>query len=152
MISRVALDSWRAVARPKGLPFREDVVRIPSFIFGILSVGALSLLLWRLGYRARGVIAAFLLALHPWHVRYASELRAYSMMLFFLPMCYVALIEALNSGRWRWWIAYAALLFILLYANALNIYAAPAWGFADSARFCCAGAIRRRFRRFCASA
>ena len=86
-----------------GLRFREDVAYFQVISAGVFSVGALALLLWRLGFPAAGVIGAFLFVVHPWHIRYASELRAYSFMLFILPLCYVFLIEALDTGRWRWW-------------------------------------------------
>jgi len=128
IVTRIVLDTWRAVTKPEGLKFREDVARIPSYLAGVLSVGALALLLWRLGLPAAGVIAAFLLVVHPWHIRYASELRAYSFMLFILPLCYVFLIEALDTGRWCWWLAYGAALFTLMYSNALHIYPAVGLG------------------------
>ncbi|HEY5742892.1 MAG TPA: glycosyltransferase family 39 protein, partial [Terrimicrobiaceae bacterium] len=126
VVSRIVLDTWRAVAKPQGLKVREDVVRIPSYLAGVFSVGAIALLLWRLGFPAAGVIAAFFLVVHPWHIRYASELRAYSFMLLVIPLCYVFLIEALESGHWRWWIAYGIGLLFLMYSNALHIY--PALG------------------------
>ncbi len=128
VLSRLALDGWKAVARPSGLPFREDVVRLPSLVFGVLSVGALALLFWRMGFAGAGLIAAWLAVIHPWFIRYSSELRGYSMMLCILPLCYVALIEALDGGRWRWWIAYGSGLFVLMYANALDIYPAIGLG------------------------
>ena len=128
IVTRVVLDIWRGVAQPEGLKFREDVARIPSYLAGVFSVGALALLLWRLGFPAAGVIGAFLLVVHPWHIRYASELRAYSFMLFILPLCYVFLIEALDTGRWRWWSAFGAALFALMYSNALHIYPAVGIG------------------------
>lgn len=140
VITRVVLNTWQTIARPSGLRFREDVVRFPSYLAGILSVGALALLLWRLRFPAAGVMAAFLLAMHPWHLRYASELRAYSLMLFLLPLTYFALMEALNDGRWRWWIAYGAGLFLLMYANALNIYPAIGLG------LCGLGAVAMQLR------
>jgi hypothetical protein len=140
VITRAVLDGWRKIAKPKGLQFREDVARAPSFLAGILSVGAMAILLWRLSYPAAGNIAAFLMAIHPWHIRYASELRAYSLMLLILPLAYVALIEALHSGRWRWWVTYAALLLALMYSNALNIYPAAGLG------LCGLGAILWRRR------
>ncbi|MGA7902837.1 MAG: glycosyltransferase family 39 protein [Terrimicrobiaceae bacterium] len=140
IITRVVLDSWRTVAKPMGLGIREDIARIPSYLAGILSVGAMALLLWRLGFPAAGVVAAFLLVIHPWHIRYASELRAYSFMLCILPLCYVFLIEALDIGRWRWWSAFGASLFILMYSNALNIYPAAGLG------LCGLAAIALRWR------
>jgi Dolichyl-phosphate-mannose-protein mannosyltransferase len=128
IITRIVLDSWRAVARPVGLGFREDIARIPSYLAGILSVGAIALLLWRLGFPAAGVLAAFLFVVHPWHIRYASEMRAYSLMLLVMPLCYVFLIEALHTGTWRWWSAFGAALFTLMYSNALHIYPAVGAG------------------------
>jgi Dolichyl-phosphate-mannose-protein mannosyltransferase len=140
IITRIVLDTWRAVAKPEEPKFREDVARIPSYLAGVLSVGSLALLLWRLGFPGAGVIAAFLLVMHPWHIRYASELRAYSFMLFVLPLSYVFLIEALDTGRWRWWCAYGVALFILVYSNALNIYPATGLG------LCALAAIAVRWR------
>ena len=102
IITRVVLDSWRTVARPMGLGFREDIARLPSYSAGILSVGAIALLLWRLGFPTAGVLAAFLLVIHPWHIRYASEMRAYSFMMFVVPLGYVFLTDALHTGYWRW--------------------------------------------------
>ena len=141
IVTRLVLDGWRAAAKPEGLKFREDVARIPSYLAGVLSVGALAMLLWRLGHPGAGVIAAFLLVVHPWHIRYASELRAYSFMLVLLPLCYTFLIEALDTGRWRWWGAYAAALFALMYSNALNIYPAAGIGLCGLAAI----AIRRLY-------
>ena len=140
ILTRIVLDTWRVLAKPDEPKFREDVARIPSYLAGVLSVGSLALLLWRLGFPGGGVIAAFLLATHPWHIRYASELRAYSFMLFVLPLSYVFLIEALDTGRWRWWSAYGAALFILVYSNALNIYPAAGLG------LCALAAIAIRWR------
>ena len=128
IVTRLVLDAWRALAKPKGLQFREDVARLPGYFAGVLSVGAVALLLWRLGFPAAGVVAAFLMVLHPWHLRYATEMRAYSFMLCLLPLSYVFLIEALDSGRWRWWSAYGTALFLLMYSNALNIYPAAGLG------------------------
>ena len=141
IVTRIVLDTWRAVVKPKGLKFREDVARIPSYLAGVLSVGALALFLWRLGFPAAGVVAAFLLVIHPWHIRYASELRAYSFMLCILPLCYVFLVEALDTGRWRWWSAFGASLFILMYSNALNVYPAAGLG------LCGLAAIALRWRQ-----
>ena len=145
VVSRLVLDGWRSAARPRGLQFREDIVRIPSFLAGVLSVPALALLLWRLGFPSAGVIAAFLLALHPWNIRYSTELRAYSMMLLVLPSCLACLVEAIHSGRWRWWGCFGGLLFVLMYSNALNIYPAAGIGLCGLAAL--AGNWRKREAR-----
>ncbi|HEY5812125.1 MAG TPA: glycosyltransferase family 39 protein, partial [Terrimicrobiaceae bacterium] len=103
ILSKASLQSWRAIVRPVGLQFSEPSVRFPCLVAGILSIGALALLLKRLGYARAGVIAAFLLAVHPWHVRYAVELRGYIFTLLFGPLMLYCLIQAIDSGRWRWW-------------------------------------------------
>ena len=128
IVTRLVLDAWRAVAKPGGLGFREDVARIPSYSAGILSVGAIAFLLWRLGFPGAGVLAAFLGVIHPWHIRYASEMRAYSFMFLLVPLVYLFLIEALHTGRWAWWAAFAGSLLALMYSNALHLYPAAGVG------------------------
>jgi Dolichyl-phosphate-mannose-protein mannosyltransferase len=140
ILTRLVLDAWRTMAKPGGLGFREDVARIPSYLAGILSVGAIAFLLWRLGFPGAGVVAAFLCVVHPWHIRYASEMRAYSFMFLLVPLAYLFLIEALHTGRWAWWGAFAGSLFALMYSNALHLY--PAAG----AGLCGLGAIISRWR------
>jgi 4-amino-4-deoxy-L-arabinose transferase-like glycosyltransferase len=140
IVTRLVLDAWRTVAKPGGLGFREDVVRIPSYLAGILSVGAIALLLWRLGFPGAGILAAFLCVIHPWHIRYASEMRAYSFMFLLVPLAYLFLIEALHTGRWAWWVAFAGSLLALMYSNALHLY--PAAG----AGLCGLAAIISRWR------
>ena len=140
ILTRLVLDAWRTMAKPGGLGFREDVARIPSYLAGILSVGAIAFLLWRLGFPGAGVVAAFLCVVHPWHIRYASEMRAYSLMFLLVPLAYLFLIEALHTGRWAWWGAFAGSLFALMYSNALHLY--PAAG----AGLCGLGAIISRWR------
>jgi Dolichyl-phosphate-mannose-protein mannosyltransferase len=128
IVTRLVLDAWRTIAKPGGLGFREDVARIPSYLAGILSVGAIAFLLWRLGFPGAGVLAAFLCVVHPWHIRYASEMRAYSFMFLLVPLAYLFLIEALHTGRWAWWGAFAGSLFALMYSNALHLYPAAGAG------------------------
>jgi hypothetical protein len=122
VLSKACLECWQAVARPIGLQFSETAVRFPCLVAGVLSVGALALLLKRLGFAGAGVIAAFLLSAHPWHVRYAVELRGYIFTLLFGPLMIYCLIQAIDSGRWRWWMGFAASEFALLYAYPGCLY------------------------------
>jgi hypothetical protein len=122
VLSKACLELWQALTRPRGLQFSEPVVRFPCLIAGILSVGSLALLFKRLGFPTAGIIAAFLLSVHPWHVRYAVELRGYIFTLLFGPLMIYCLIQAIESGRWRWWISFAASEFALLYAYPGCLY------------------------------
>lgn len=122
ILSKFSLHTWQAIARPKGLQFSEAAVRFPVYLAAILSVGALALLIRRLGFPCAAVVAAFLLALHPWHMRYATELRGYTFTMLFGPLMLYCLLEAIETGRWRWWIAFAASEFALLYAYPGCLY------------------------------
>lgn len=122
IFARLSSDIWK-VFRPSGSPpFSEIAIRIPAFIFGILSIATLALLLLELGMPRAGVMGAFLLAIHPWHIRYASEARGYAIVLCLIPLLAVLWMRAMRSPRWRWWIAVAACEFGLLYAYPVTIY------------------------------
>lgn len=122
VLARASVSMWRVFRSPDGLPFSETALRLPAFLFGIASVAALALLLKELGFARAGVIGAFLLAIHPWHIRYASEARGYALVLCLLPLLIVCWIRALRSGAWKWWIAVAGLQFCLLYSYPATVY------------------------------
>jgi Dolichyl-phosphate-mannose-protein mannosyltransferase len=114
ILCRLSLGVYRAIVRPEGLQFSETAVRLPSFIAGALSIPALALLVARLGFPWAGVVAAGLLALHPWHLRLATEARGYPFVLLFIPLIALCVARAAPSGNWRWLAAFAALEFALL--------------------------------------
>lgn len=122
VLSKASNDIWRFFARPTGLRFNETAVRFPSYLAGIASVAAIALLLRQAGLASAGVIAAFLFALHPWHIRYSSEARGYALALALVSLLLFFFLKALESGRWRWWAACAAAQFALIYAYATSVY------------------------------
>jgi hypothetical protein len=85
-IARVCNEAWRLITRPKGLQFSESIIRFPTYVAGIASIATIALLLNELEFPSAGVVAAFLSALHPWHIRYASEARAYAFVLCLIPL------------------------------------------------------------------
>jgi hypothetical protein len=88
---------------------------LPTYLGGILSVGALALLLARIGLPGVGILAAWLLALHPWHLRLIAEARGYGLVIFFMPLICLLAIRAMESGGWGRWAALAAAEFAMLY-------------------------------------
>ena len=139
-IARACNDVWQSLAKPKGLQFSEPVIRLPAYIAGIASITTIAMLLSELEFFSAGVGAAFLSALHPWHIRYASEARAYAFVLCLIPLVIYFFLRALNNGRWRWWAAFGLAEFLLMYSYptcvyvlvVLNVCALPAiwwrWG------------------------
>jgi hypothetical protein len=115
LLARGSLTIWQAISPPDDLPFTEWPLRIPAWIFGVLGVATLAWFLLDAGFPGAGVVAAFLMALHPWVLRYASEMRGYSMILALVPVIFVLWRWTICDGAWRWWLAYAAVQWAILY-------------------------------------
>lgn len=115
LLARSSLTIWQGFSPPVGLPFTEWPLRLPAWLFGILGVGTLAWFLKDAGFPGAGVVAAFLMALHPWVLRYASEMRGYSMVVALVPLALVYWRRAHCEGTWRWWLAYAGVQWAILY-------------------------------------
>ena len=115
IISRACEEAWNSVVRPKGFPLVEWPFRVPALIFGVLAVAGVACLLREFGLPDAGVAAAFLLAVHPWHIRYASEARGYSLLVLLVPLLFIFWRRAMITGRWKWWSAFALTEFSLIY-------------------------------------
>ena len=115
ILSRSSHSAWRTIARPTGLQLSETAARLPSYLSGILLVGVVALLAARFGLAWEGALAAWLIAIHPWHLRFTTEARGYALVaLLILVSCLLA-VNALDRGQWKWWIALAMANFALLY-------------------------------------
>ncbi len=113
--ARVFWDVWRGVTRPDDLRASETSVRLPALLGGMAAVGTLAWLLFRLGFTSAAFCAAWLLALHPWFLRYASEARGYAFLLALLPVSLVAAFRVLERGSWDRWAVYGAVQMLLLW-------------------------------------
>ncbi|MEX1119332.1 MAG: glycosyltransferase family 39 protein [Terrimicrobiaceae bacterium] len=122
VLVKASNDTWRFFAKPEGLQFNETAIRLPTYLAGIVAIGALALLLGRMGFFAGGVTAAFIAALHPWMLRYGTEARAYAFVLFLVPLLFYFALRLLNHGTWKWWGAYAAGQFLLLYFYPTTVF------------------------------
>jgi 4-amino-4-deoxy-L-arabinose transferase-like glycosyltransferase len=123
LLSRISLDLWRSATGAAPDAFRESVTRLPNFLAGLGTIFLMFLLGRAIGSPLAGVAAAWLLALHPWHIRYAVEMRGYSLMLFFVALALLALVRALRTDGIRWWLLFAAseALFLLSFPGALYV-------------------------------
>lgn len=105
-------------------PWSEVGLRLPAFIAGLLAIGMMGLVFAAAGYPGAGVAAAFLLALHPWHLRYAAEARGYAFLIFFVLLALAALIVALRTNQWRHWLLYGAAQCLYLMSFLASVYLA----------------------------
>jgi hypothetical protein len=104
LLQKSSLTVWRWVTGAQRHEFSEWAARLPAWF----ASGAAVVLLIRLVGIARGmVLLAVLLALHPWHLRYGVEARAYAMV---VPLCLSGILASRSVlatrgrrlGPWVW--------------------------------------------------
>ena len=122
ILARITHLSYNDAGKAETLHFKESLLRMPAFLFGLGSVISLGYLLSVIGYRRAAIGAMFILVLHPWYLRHACEARGYAIALCLAPLTLTFLIKALRRGRWRYWGAFCILQFLLFYAYPGTIY------------------------------
>jgi uncharacterized membrane protein len=65
----------------------EFMLRLPSMVFGVLTVLAIYVVAARLFGQLTGLIAATLLSVHGFHIAFSQMARSYSLLLFVLLAC-----------------------------------------------------------------
>ena len=104
LLQKASLELWRKVTGAPREAFSEIAARAPAF----LASGVAVALLLRVVGIARGlVLLGALLALHPWHLRYGVEARAYALV---VPLCLSGILASrrviATRGRslraWTW--------------------------------------------------
>lgn len=105
--------------------FSEISVRLPSVVFGVLTIYLTYLIGKELFSRKIGVFAALFLCFAPLHIYYSQEARMYSMAAFAISFSMYSLIRLISGKR------YSLLLYILstafvLYSDYLAYFILPA--------------------------
>ncbi len=122
VLARFSLGIWRSTWDGEGLPFSETALRLPGFLASLAGIAMLACLLRALGFTRAGVVAAWLCALHPWYLRYATECRGYAYMFLLLPASLFFLVLLWNDPRWQWGLLLGLCEFLLLYAYPGALY------------------------------
>lgn len=100
----------------------EFAARYFSLIFGVLAVPLTWVVGRRMtGSRATGAIGAALVALSPYLVWYAQELKMYTLVLALGLLSIYFYQRALNEGRWQWWVGYVAVTSVMMYTHILAV-------------------------------
>ncbi|MEM2925795.1 MAG: glycosyltransferase family 39 protein, partial [Methanocellales archaeon] len=93
----------------------EFILRLPSAVFGILTIPVA----YKLGEyyfgKSEGLISAFLLSISYFHIRYSQEARMYAQLLFFSALSLYFFSRAIKENQNRFWIAF-------IFATILGIY------------------------------
>ena len=106
----------------EGLGDHPESLRIASLLAGLAAIPFTYLLgLWTVGRRA-ALVGATLIALSPFLIYYTTEARAYGLTLLLVLLSTLALLRALDGGRFWWWVAYAACSCAAVYAHYTPVY------------------------------
>jgi mannosyltransferase len=92
-------------------------IRAVSAIPAIVTVPVLYLATRRLFGRAAASVAAILLAMNAYHVRYAQEARSYSLVTFLVTVATYFFVRAVQEGRRRDWTWYIVTGVLAIYAH-----------------------------------
>ncbi|MBI2596955.1 glycosyltransferase family 39 protein [Candidatus Daviesbacteria bacterium] len=77
----------------------EILVRIPSMIFGILTIYIVFLLGQKLHSKTLGIISALLLAINPLHIYYSQEARMYALATLAVSINMLLFIKLINRDK-----------------------------------------------------
>jgi hypothetical protein len=120
--ARASLGAWRAATGAPPEAFDELALRLPAWLAAVASVVLLGVFVHELGFAAAAPVAALLLALHPWHVRFGADGRGYSFVVLLAVAGAVLLRRALRDDRWRHWLGYGASQAALLWTIPIAVY------------------------------
>jgi len=95
----------------------EGFVRGLSVLFSAATVPIIYLLGARLFGRTAGLLAAWLLAINAYHVRYAQEARGYAMVVFFAAVATLLLVQNVQEPLGARWGAYTAACVLAVYTH-----------------------------------
>ena len=95
----------------------EGFIRGLSVLFSVATVPLLYALGTRLFGRATGLLAAWLLAINAYHIRYAQEARGYALVVFFSVLAGWLLVRNLQEPSAAHWRTYAAACALAAYSH-----------------------------------
>ena len=99
-----------------------ELLRLPALIAGIGSIPLVYAVGVRTVGRGAGLLAATLTTLSPFMIFYSAEARGYGVLIAFVLLSTLALLLAIDDGRRRWWVAYAALVCLAAYTHYTSIF------------------------------
>jgi hypothetical protein len=97
-------------------------IRLPSLLLGTATIPLVYLLGSETVGKRAGVIGAAVVAFGPFSVYYGIEARPYATLAFFLTLSTFALVRAVRSGVWSWWLLYGLAATAAAYTHYTSIF------------------------------
>jgi 4-amino-4-deoxy-L-arabinose transferase-like glycosyltransferase len=100
----------------------QESLRLVSLLAGTASI-PLTFVLGRLTVGRRpGLVATALVTLSPFLIFFSAEARAYALLMVMLLLSTIGLLQALRTGRLRWWGLYAVCSCGAMYTHYTSIF------------------------------
>ncbi|MFQ3578373.1 MAG: glycosyltransferase family 39 protein [Verrucomicrobiia bacterium] len=103
VLSRGSLEAWRAITGAERHAFKEWVIRLPSLVASVGAVIVVGIIGKMILGAPAGLLAALLLGIHPWFVRYGVEARGFGLNVFFaawFALCWLQIMRGRASWSW----------------------------------------------------
>lgn len=114
---------WQRITGAAAGRFSELVLRMPVLLAGLGGLCLTACLTRRLAGERAAVIAAVIVAVHPWLIRYGVDGRSYGMAVLFMAAALVSLERATAPDTRRptvWWWVFGLCQFLLMWAHVLS--------------------------------
>ena len=98
------------------------ILRLFSVFLGTASVAFVYQIGRRLNGMNTGLLAAFLLAISPFHIWYSQEVRMYALLPALLLLAHFCLLRLLANNRWQLWLVYGLVLTAALYTHYFALF------------------------------
>jgi hypothetical protein len=105
----------------KGFDGNEGL-RVVSLLAGIGTIPVTYLLGARTVGKGPGLVGAALVALSPFQIFYATEARAYELVMFFCVLAALLVVMAIESGGLGWWVAYGLAVAAAAYTHYTSVF------------------------------
>lgn len=115
------------------LGISEFLVRSLSVLIGVAAIPVVYALGARLFRPRVGLVAALLLAVNAFHLRYSQDARAYALLVLLTAVCSLLFVRCIEEPRPRNWGHYAIASVLLVYAHFYGVLAVAAHGLSMAA-------------------
>ena len=100
----------------------EFIVRLPSAIFGTVSIFLIYVLGRYLFSIKEGLISAFLLSISIIHINYSQETRSYALMVFLTLMTIIFFYKAYTQNNKNAWVGFTLSAILLIYTHFFGFF------------------------------
>jgi mannosyltransferase len=97
-------------------------VRLLSVLFGVGTILIIYLLARSLAGERMALTAALLMALSPFQIHYAQEIRMYALLVLLLATATLALWLGMHKERWYWWLLFSLSIALAQYVHNLAVF------------------------------